>query len=109
MREEDIEFPEQALCPGILEGDGFGVTLDATTQRLLTLCDQLGGRLSSILGYSFTWDKRNDPITPTRGWDFRLSQDFAGLGGDVQYLRTCLLYTSPSPRDGLLSRMPSSA
>ena len=24
-------------------------------------------------------------------------------------LSTCLLYTSPSPRDGLLSRMPSSA
>ena len=23
--------------------------------------------------------------------------------------RICLLYTSPSPRDGLLSRMPSSA
>ena len=28
----------------------------------------------------------------------------------VYYLFTgCLLYTSPSPRDGLLSRMPSSA
>ena len=26
-----------------------------------------------------------------------------------QALITCLLYTSPSPRDGLLSRMPSSA
>ena len=25
------------------------------------------------------------------------------------HLRNCLLYTSPSPRDGLLSRMPSSA
>ena len=25
------------------------------------------------------------------------------------YACTCLLYTSPSPRDGLLSRMPSSA
>ena len=25
------------------------------------------------------------------------------------YLGFCLLYTSPSPRDGLLSRMPSSA
>ena len=25
------------------------------------------------------------------------------------YFRICLLYTSPSPRDGLLSRMPSSA
>ena len=26
-----------------------------------------------------------------------------------QQLGSCLLYTSPSPRDGLLSRMPSSA
>ena len=25
------------------------------------------------------------------------------------YMNRCLLYTSPSPRDGLLSRMPSSA
>ena len=29
-------------------------------------------------------------------------------GNDPDYV-TCLLYTSPSPRDGLLSRMPSSA
>ena len=28
---------------------------------------------------------------------------------DLVQERTCLLYTSPSPRDGLLSRMPSSA
>ena len=27
----------------------------------------------------------------------------------LQDVSTCLLYTSPSPRDGLLSRMPSSA
>ena len=30
------------------------------------------------------------------------------IGIDVP-VKTCLLYTSPSPRDGLLSRMPSSA
>ena len=28
---------------------------------------------------------------------------------DVKTAFSCLLYTSPSPRDGLLSRMPSSA
>ena len=28
---------------------------------------------------------------------------------DAALIRACLLYTSPSPRDGLLSRMPSSA
>ena len=27
----------------------------------------------------------------------------------IETHRSCLLYTSPSPRDGLLSRMPSSA
>ena len=27
----------------------------------------------------------------------------------LKYEKACLLYTSPSPRDGLLSRMPSSA
>ena len=41
-----------------------------------------------------------------------------GLGQEANLLRSvkpvmlnkvCLLYTSPSPRDGLLSRMPSSA
>ena len=30
-------------------------------------------------------------------------------GDNVATPQTCLLYTSPSPRDGLLSRMPSSA
>ena len=29
--------------------------------------------------------------------------------GGIHANKTCLLYTSPSPRDGLLSRMPSSA
>ena len=32
-----------------------------------------------------------------------------GALGFVLALLACLLYTSPSPRDGLLSRMPSSA
>ena len=31
------------------------------------------------------------------------------LAGRLMALTNCLLYTSPSPRDGLLSRMPSSA
>ena len=33
----------------------------------------------------------------------------AGVGAAFALTRSCLLYTSPSPRDGLLSRMPSSA
>ena len=33
----------------------------------------------------------------------------AGSDEILEDLEACLLYTSPSPRDGLLSRMPSSA
>ena len=31
------------------------------------------------------------------------------IAGSLAMVGVCLLYTSPSPRDGLLSRMPSSA
>ena len=37
------------------------------------------------------------------------SQSHCLLEGVPGLAKTCLLYTSPSPRDGLLSRMPSSA
>ena len=36
------------------------------------------------------------------------SRNYA-MGESEKRIGTCLLYTSPSPRDGLLSRMPSSA
>ncbi|MDX2233779.1 MAG: outer membrane protein assembly factor BamA [Hyphomonadaceae bacterium] len=57
------------------------------TQRPL-LCDQEGEFLTSVFGYAFNWDRRNDPIDPTRGFDLSVRQDFAGLGGDVKYFRT---------------------
>lgn len=53
-----------------------------------TICRSERNDISSIVGYNFFWDQTNDPITPTRGFDFRLSQDFAGIGGDVKYIRT---------------------
>ena len=37
------------------------------------------------------------------------SSDIWKVKMPLALLYTCLLYTSPSPRDGLLSRMPSSA
>ena len=51
------------------------------------LCDEIGNRLTSSLGYSFIFDNTNG-IRATRGQRATFSQDFAGLGGDVRYLRT---------------------
>ncbi len=53
-----------------------------------TICRSERSDLSSILGYNFFWDQTNDPISPTRGFNFNLRQEVAGLGGDVRYLKT---------------------
>jgi len=51
-------------------------------------CQAERADITSLIGYSFNWDRRNDPIAPTGGFDFSITQDFAGLGGDVQYIRS---------------------
>ncbi|KEO91107.1 membrane protein [Erythrobacter longus] len=51
------------------------------------LCDQLGNRLSSIVGVSVNYNTLNSGFRPTAGRQVSLSTEFAGLGGDVRYLR----------------------
>ena len=51
------------------------------------LCDEIGKRVTSLLGYSTIFDN-TDGIRPTKGHRISFSQDFAGLGGDVRYVRS---------------------
>jgi outer membrane protein insertion porin family len=52
------------------------------------LCDAIGARTTSSAGYSIAYDTTDNRLRPTRGERFVLSQDFAGLGGSVRYLRS---------------------
>ena len=64
-------------------------------------------------------DKGRGPKWPKPLSAHLFSRDARGLGRDAVFaqcakkanekIRICLLYTSPSPRDATLSRMPSSA
>ncbi|WP_245968192.1 outer membrane protein assembly factor BamA [Hephaestia caeni] len=54
------------------------------------LCDSLGDRLTSSIGYSLINDSLNSRLRPSAGNRLVFSQDFAGLGGDVKYVRTRL-------------------
>jgi outer membrane protein insertion porin family len=54
----------------------------------ISLCQQRGAYTTSLVGYGVRLDRRNDPINPTRGFYTALNQDLAGLGGDVNYLKT---------------------
>jgi len=52
------------------------------------LCDAIGDRTTSSIGYSFVFDNLNNRQRPTKGQRFSFSQDFAGAGGGVKYIRT---------------------
>jgi outer membrane protein insertion porin family len=52
------------------------------------LCEAIGSRITSSIGYSLAYDSTDNRLRPTRGNRFVLNQDFAGLGGSVRYLRT---------------------
>ncbi len=52
------------------------------------LCEALGARTTSMVGYSLVYDSTDNRLHPTRGNRFIISQDLAGLGGSVRYLKT---------------------
>ncbi len=48
----------------------------------------------STLGYSLSFDKRNSRFKPSRGFNFKLNQDLAGLGGNSYYYRNSFEFNS---------------
>ena len=54
-------------------------------------------------------EKRKEDLKESAGKLAESTQDFVDQVSSNAEGTVCLLYTSPSPRDGLLSRMPSSA
>ena len=49
-----------------------------------------GGKLLSSLGYRISKDTRDNRFNPTSGYYYALSEQFAGLGGDINYLSSIL-------------------
>jgi len=73
---------------GVDDTNGYLDQCDPAYAFASRLCDQEGTFLTSMIGYAFNWDAKNDPVEATRGFDLSVSQDLAGLAGDVNYLRT---------------------
>jgi outer membrane protein insertion porin family len=49
--------------------------------------DQEGETVTSLIGHSLTYDTRDSRFAPSEGLFVRLNQDFAGLGGDSEFIR----------------------
>lgn len=87
LSQDDITLDRNSFFS---DPDGTG-PLPATCDPLLAgrfLCDAIGNRLTSSIGYTLLYDDRDNRSRPTRGQSAGISQDFAGLGGDVKYIKT---------------------
>ena len=70
------------------------------------MADDFDFGFSAVTAEEFKKTQADTEPTPTTGVS---SDEFDELKKKMDSISSCLLYTSPSPRDGLLSRMPSSA
>ena len=98
---QDIFEMETKLFPVLVDMRFLGVRVDvdkANIEKQLMVEEE-----KRLLGAVYAETKQEVQIWAARS----IAKVFDKLG--LPYDRTCLLYTSPSPRDGLLSRMPSSA
>lgn len=50
-------------------------------------CEAVGNRITSLVGLSLIYDSLNSRLRPTRGQRMSIGADFAGLGGEVKYIR----------------------
>ena len=75
--------------------------------------DTTGEKKAPVMLFLHGRGESNGPLSLVAKWGppqlVEGGQDMPFLIVSPQCPKDCLLYTSPSPRDGLLSRMPSSA
>jgi outer membrane protein insertion porin family len=68
---------------------------DVKTSAILGLLspvirNDLGKKNKSALTFNYNLDKTNSVITPTSGYEFDITQEFNGLGGDISYSKSRL-------------------
>ena len=86
-----------------------GVSTTDLVARLLEYADASENTTSKSAGDESSGGKRSEKNERHEARFCTTASRIAQFAAKVSYSKTCLLYTSPSPRDATLSRMPSSA
>ena len=101
-------FTEHAARLGFYSAAEIAERLGTSDATVVRTAQALGYRGLADLKRALRADPDADSSEPTP--DGRLTATLRRGPDPAELLNhVCLLYTSPSPRDGLLSRMPSSA
>ena len=69
-----------------------------------SICSLAGTDLISSIGATYVYDNLDNPIDPTSGFRGQVAVDFAGVGGDVHYIKTeaAAYYFMPLFMDGMV-------
>jgi outer membrane protein insertion porin family len=67
---------------------------DVPTSASRFIREQKGTNNTSLVGQELIYDTRDSRLNPTEGFLAKLNTEFAGLGGNVKYLRTRLTGTT---------------
>lgn len=81
---EITEYLRHTVRYGLSQDEILDVDDDAT----LAIKQSEGETISSVVGHTLSYDRRDNRFDPREGYFFNFSNDLAGLGGDVHYLRT---------------------
>jgi outer membrane protein insertion porin family len=72
-----------------LDQDEIKLTTDPLLVSPLIRSD-VGNKNKSSIILSYNLDKTNSVISPTSGYDFRITQEFNGLGGNISYSKSAI-------------------
>jgi outer membrane protein insertion porin family len=61
---------------------------DVQDDTSLIIQNEAGDLITSAVGATYTYDRRNSVVDPSAGFILVLNQEFAGLGGDTTYSKT---------------------
>jgi outer membrane protein insertion porin family len=85
---------------GFLGGGGLAAGVYDSNEVSAAIKQMLGSTITSSLGYSLIYNTLDNNKDPSRGVVASLSQDFAGIGGDSNYLRSSVDARSYTPLGG---------
>ncbi|MCH2095334.1 MAG: outer membrane protein assembly factor BamA [Rhodobacteraceae bacterium] len=72
----------------LLEYADVTIPATSTVGEIITAESALGGLVNSSIGYKFSYDTRRTGLNPNAGVLLEFGQDFGGLGGDTNFVKT---------------------
>ena len=121
VKKRDLTFKEEQMQRGMSaeQREEYLASLDLNEKAISFGTSSYGYDVRCSNKFKIFTNINNQVIDP-KAFNPGIFVDFEGpvciippnsfaLASTVEWFKICLLYTSPSPRDGLLSRMPSSA